>query len=233
MAHLAKGDQACAFCGQIAPCFYLGGQRHGCFDCLREGRLTFSHDTEIGFVSPQGVRRLYRDQRKVPDSFNRGAFTSLLQTPQFTSWQEPRWLAHCDDFMTYLGEWKPQEFRRQDHDGDGRKLFLAMTAEDSARLWDDATPQGSDGTRRLVRHLLRLPVPPMRQAPGVLGLPLTRGSGQPRPTGRSRRVGHRLVPRPPHSPRQGQRGGRSFPRPVGHPLVPNGSPVRPRRRLLE
>lgn len=141
MAQLAKGQQSCSFCGQRALCFQLDGAKRGCFPCLRRGHFTFDHNTEIGLLTPQGMERLYGSEKGISDQFDRAAFAALLKTPRFTTWQEEEWLIHCNDFMIYLGEWKPQDFRRNAKDGDGRRLFLEMT--DKAHLWDEATPGGA------------------------------------------------------------------------------------------
>jgi uncharacterized protein CbrC (UPF0167 family) len=92
------------------------------------------------------VQTFYSDQKEMPDHFNRAALAALLRTPQFTTWQEEQWLIHCNDVMVYLGEWKPQDFRKNAKDGDGRRLFLDMTDKELAHLWDEATPEGAKGS---------------------------------------------------------------------------------------
>ena len=143
MANLAEGQQSCSFCGQHAKCFQLDGPKFGCIPCLRLGRFMFHHNTEIGLLTSRGLKEIYPGQRKIPEHFNRSAFAALLKTPQFTTWQEEEWLTHCNDFMVYLGEWKPKDFRTNAKNGDGRRLFLEMTDDDLAHLWDEATPEGA------------------------------------------------------------------------------------------
>jgi len=143
MAHVAEGDQKCTFCEHTGTCFDLGGGAYGCFACLRQGRFFFDYGTEIGHLTPAGTKRFYPSQKKVPKRFNRATFAALLRTPQFTTWQGEEWLIHCDDFMIYLGEWKPGDFRQKAQDGDARKLFLEMTNKELAHLWDAATPKGA------------------------------------------------------------------------------------------
>ncbi|HSZ59587.1 MAG TPA: CbrC family protein [Tepidisphaeraceae bacterium] len=143
MAHLAKDQQSCSFCGQRALCFQLDGEKYGCFPCLRQGRFLFDHNTEIGLLAPAGLKPFYANQKQIPDHFNRAALAALLRTPRFTTWQEEEWLIHCNDFMVYVGEWKPKDFRRNAKDGDGRRLFLEMTDKELAHLWEEATPEGA------------------------------------------------------------------------------------------
>jgi uncharacterized protein CbrC (UPF0167 family) len=62
----------------------------------------------------------------------------IRRTPQIVTWQEERWLAHCNDFMAYVGTWEPSDFVANSPSGDGRALFLDMTDEDEAHLWDES-----------------------------------------------------------------------------------------------
>jgi uncharacterized protein UPF0167 len=145
MSHLAQGERRCSFCETTGLCFSLEGDEYGCIDCLRRGRFYFSHQTEVGYLSPdEGLSSETGRQRKLARTFNRANLAALLRTPQFVTWQGERWLVHCDDFMTYLGEWKPHDFQHHAPNGDGRKLFMGMfDQKELAALWDETTPAGA------------------------------------------------------------------------------------------
>ncbi len=145
MDRLADGQHTCSFCGQLGRCFRLDQRRHGCFECLRQGRFLFDHDTEIGLLTSDGLRHFYNHHQRVPKNFNKAAFRTLLRTPEYVTWQQGIWLTHCDDFMIYLGEWKAKDFHQHSENGDGRSLFLDMTDKVQAFLWDRATPVGAKG----------------------------------------------------------------------------------------
>lgn len=142
MAHVAEGQPTCSYCGNAGPCFRLPDAKSGCFDCLRGGRFGFLHETEAGLLFPgRGLRPEGRAQRRLAERLN---LPALLRTPQYVTWQGERWLVHCDDFMTYLGEWKPRDFIRHSVNGDGRTLFREMVEDPHlARLWDETTPAGA------------------------------------------------------------------------------------------
>ena len=156
MAYLSEGDHKCDFCNCTVRCFSLDetdvpkdGAQYGCADCLRKGRFHFWHDTEVGLLTEKSPlpRHVYKHNKSVPEGFNQAAFATLLRTPQIVTWQQEVWLTHCNDFMAYLGTWKPVDFHLQAKDNDGRKLFLEMTDADLAHLWNEATPTGDDGPK--------------------------------------------------------------------------------------
>jgi uncharacterized protein CbrC (UPF0167 family) len=154
MCDLEPAPQACDLCGERRPCFRLGGATLttprtgpklsvGCVACLKSGRFYFGHDTEAGLTDGARLRREYDRHRRV--AIPPQAVIELGRTPGYPTWQQSPWLVHCDDFMAYLGEWKPADFHRSAPEGDGRALFIAMTDGDNAReFWDGATA-GSDG----------------------------------------------------------------------------------------
>jgi len=152
MADLLEGENRCSICGETGTCFSLHhasykGDRDGkgCLDCLRKGRFFFPHETEAGSLTGRrAALEPLHPRHKVPEDFNRVAFAALLKTPQFITWQGELWLTHCDDFMIYLGEWKPRDFETHANDGDSRRLFLEMTDEDMNHLWDAAIPDGAE-----------------------------------------------------------------------------------------
>jgi uncharacterized protein CbrC (UPF0167 family) len=117
--------------------------KYGCADCLRVGRFGFWHDTDIGLLDDKGLTHVYKHNGTPPDGFSQEALVALRRTPQFLTWQQELWLSCCKDFMAYVGTWGPGEFAKRAPDGDGRKLFFAMTRDESLRpLWDHACPEG-------------------------------------------------------------------------------------------
>jgi uncharacterized protein CbrC (UPF0167 family) len=64
---------------------------------------------ERKLVTPEAVRELWR-------------------TPSFPTWNEVDWPIHCHEFMTYLGEWQPAEFK-------SREQFAEMTEPGFHQLW--------------------------------------------------------------------------------------------------
>ena len=62
----------------------------------------------------------------------------------------------CNDFIDYLGVWKPQDFRRQASDDDGRKFLLEMTpTSEMTACGMPLHPDVRQQPEELVRHLLR------------------------------------------------------------------------------
>jgi hypothetical protein len=140
--------------------------QRGCWRCLRTGRFLISHETEIGYVCEAGLhlggypgedcplvgdldtspRPVTLPNGVVFDGLRSGSLPGLLRTPGYTTWQGERWLTHCQDFMVYLGEWKPAGFQQRAHAGDGRALFLQMTGggTEAEFLWPEGEPDRSD-----------------------------------------------------------------------------------------
>jgi hypothetical protein len=132
----------------------------GCLDCLRAGRFGFDHFTEAGLVTAEGLVEVFGEAQSevvypvtpegvvidvtVRDPEHREAIdptaqAELRRTPPFSTWQDPTWLCHCDDFMVYLGHWTQDHFEAAAPDGDGRSFYLSMAEED----WDrDRWPEG-------------------------------------------------------------------------------------------
>ena len=64
---LLSGNRICSLCGQPGRCFPLDAVisaelseeerrgKIGCYDCLRRDRFGFSHDTEVGLVTEDGL----------------------------------------------------------------------------------------------------------------------------------------------------------------------------------
>jgi len=154
------GNRTCSLCGQSGRCFPLDGVniselseeerrgKIGCYDCLRQDRFGFSHDTEVGLITEDGLlhfdelddtpKRVFvvaTDGEAVADSaplvhpppphVSEEAVAELRRTPGFSTWQEVTWPVHCNDFMAYLGIWGPEDFAEA-LPGAGRQLFFEM-----------------------------------------------------------------------------------------------------------
>ena len=155
MGDLVEGDTICSLCGRSGRCFRLEyalctslapdtkETGVGCFDCLREGRFEFWHDTDIGMLDEKGLTHVYKHNQEPPPSFPASALMELRRTPQIVTWQQELWLTHCNDFMAYMGTWEPKDFYASAPGGDGRALFLEMTDKDESHLWDESLRQGA------------------------------------------------------------------------------------------
>lgn len=156
MLHLAPSLVACAFCSGVGTAFDLdaaicvahderkGSSMFGCPACLQAGRFGFEHNTDVGTLSETGLRQEYRSHGTPPESLRPDALDTLRRTPDVLRWQYEPWLTHCNDFMAYVGVWRPSDFVRRAPDGDGRGLFLRMTRDaDLRHVWDAECPSGS------------------------------------------------------------------------------------------
>ena len=156
MAFFREEPSACTLCGAVRPGFALDyalcpalptdmkERGRGCYDCLRAGRFEFWHDTEVGLLDERGLTKEYRDHRLPCSGFPEEARIELRRTPQIVTWQQERWLTHCDDFMAYIGTWGPGDFYANAEGGDGRALFRAMTDADLGHLWEASLPAGKE-----------------------------------------------------------------------------------------
>jgi len=154
MSGLCREDKPCAFCGSTGRCFELehatcpsltDAQKErafGCTSCLKKGRFEFWHDTEIGLLDENGLKHVYRHNKRRPADFSRASLVELRKTPQIVTWQQEIWLTHCSDFMAYIGTWEPSDFTANAPDGDGKSLFLSMTDDDLCHLWDASLRSG-------------------------------------------------------------------------------------------
>ncbi|MFL5331408.1 MAG: CbrC family protein [Gemmataceae bacterium] len=156
MSDLVERDVACSLCGQPGRCFRL---EHalcpsialdaketgvGCFDCLRQGRFEFWHDTDIGLLDENGLTHVYNHNQSPPPDFPASALVELRRTPQIVTCQQELWLTHCNDFMAYIGTWDREDFYAHAPGGDARALFHDMTDEDYRHLWDESLPPAAE-----------------------------------------------------------------------------------------
>ena len=137
MVGLLPGIRTCSFCGQPGRCFSLDnlvGLEHtekeqqgkvGCLDCLRRDCFGFAHDTEVGFITEEGLEPYdgYNDKARrlflvgsdgeatlsgtplAPlrtPKVSEEAVVELRRTPKFSTWQDFLWPGHHNDFMAYL-----------------------------------------------------------------------------------------------------------------------------------
>jgi uncharacterized protein CbrC (UPF0167 family) len=150
MSGLRRVVEPCHFCGATGRAFRLDGAtcddvpdragKFGCPACLVRGRFSFWHDTELGLLLETGLE----SPLEAPPAFRAEALEELCRTPRIVSWQQERWLTHCDDFMVYLGVWAPSDFVRHAGEAGARDLFLRMTREPAQRdLWDASCEPGA------------------------------------------------------------------------------------------
>ena len=172
-----SGNRTCSLCGKSGRCYPLENVdssklttetrkgKLGCYDCLRQDRFGFTHDTEVGFITedgilsfddfddtPQRVFTVTSDGEVVANNtplvnppkphVSEEAISEMRRTPDFSTWQDFIWPAHCDDFMAYLGIWEPEDFAQAAPEGEGRQLFLDMVNPAFHSLW----PEYGDAT---------------------------------------------------------------------------------------
>jgi uncharacterized protein len=130
-----------------------------CYECLRSGRASVSHSTELGLVdfptSQDGMARggdfetaaMHRLKTSVLKRFDDGSeligthvphevLQELLRTPRHPALQNEYWPFHCGDFMAFLGNWEQDDFERQ-APGCGREWFAEhMQSEDWEDMWE-------------------------------------------------------------------------------------------------
>jgi uncharacterized protein CbrC (UPF0167 family) len=143
---LQDGEKTCSICGQSAKCFYLNTWRanrsveceslsisdrdsrevedddrippaFGCTSCLAQGKFSFVHATELGCIN-----RTF----EASDVITRKMIEDITRTPHHFTCGDELWLAHCGDFMTYLGIWQPINFERAAANGNGRAIFAQV-----------------------------------------------------------------------------------------------------------
>lgn len=147
MSNYVEGSHMCSYCKtKSKDCFEVppvenesasSVNRIGCYSCLRAGRFEFWHDTEFGLLLDDGLKEFYDYHIPPTEMLDSKVLQELRRTPQIVTIQQERWLVHCGDFMTYIGRWDPVDFISHSPTGKGRDLFLDMTAEYQAHLWDD------------------------------------------------------------------------------------------------
>lgn len=144
----------CSICGKYGECFSLQyaittlynddekEEKKGCYQCLREGKFEFWHDTEFGVLDENGFSKVYNHNADNPPTLSESTLAEMRRTPQIITWQQELWLCHCNDFMMYKGIWEPLDFYKNSSTGDGRDLFMEMTNKESNHLWDDSLQDG-------------------------------------------------------------------------------------------
>lgn len=146
MHGLLETPQECSFCGDEDRCFHLQeSDQLGCVACLAEGRFGFFHVTEAGYVIEgkliHSLDEEIPETEKPEEIVSPQSVAELWRTPDFPTWNEVEWPVHCRDFMVFLGEWKPEDFKRHGAPSP-RDLFLAMTEPECHGLWPaDTEPE--------------------------------------------------------------------------------------------
>ena len=134
MADVYEKAQKCCVC-QDEKIGYLDGPNHICLDCNPHHIFK---DTEAGILNDKLEFICDDNEQKLTGINipleNRGEFS---RTPNFITWQQGRWLNHCDDFMVYLGEWKPLDFLVKSSTNlmTPYELFKEMTDFDEIPEW--------------------------------------------------------------------------------------------------
>jgi uncharacterized protein CbrC (UPF0167 family) len=157
MEGLAAEPGPCRYCNQRLPCIVSetsdGETTYACLACLRDGRWTARHDTELGWTEGDGFQRIVNPEdvwkgkplRTVheapPAAFCPQAIQSLCRTPRFKTIQHYVWLVHCNDFMAYIGRWEPDDFVRNAPDGDARAFCESMLWDWQSDTWDQYAGQ--------------------------------------------------------------------------------------------
>ncbi|MDI7227741.1 CbrC family protein [Leptospira santarosai] len=113
----------------------------GCIDCLRLGSFFYRHGTEAGelrenlFVKFDYDRQAYDPVDPQP-SIDEIAKLELRKTPSFRTFQGDVWLVHCDDFMTYIGVWDFEDFKKNDPNGNVLNFFIQTAGKNAAYDWN-------------------------------------------------------------------------------------------------
>lgn len=88
----------CPCCGKQTDVYYTApfyaeeDVENLCPECIASGAAAEKFD---GYFLDPAAAEGVSDNAKVDEL--------VLQTPSFHSWQEPMWIAHCDDFCAFLG----------------------------------------------------------------------------------------------------------------------------------
>jgi uncharacterized protein CbrC (UPF0167 family) len=133
------GKRTCPNCLEDKSCFIIpphGEFENLCTDCLRVVNIEFSHDTEKGIVSKNGLLPNTPDEYNIYKHVKLEYIKKLLDTPEFRTIQGGQWKLHCDDFMEFQGVWEPSDFTEHSKTN-GKDLFMKMTEESSNFLWDE------------------------------------------------------------------------------------------------
>lgn len=146
------GPAICSSCNTEASFpVNKSGDIHVCYDCLRDGRAAFTHDTEFGMVgyedavrglthgvpglSVSGYETILSENGWNQVKVRSNVLLELVRTPGFVTWQGERWLFCCSDLMTYVGEWQQADFSRQAKDGRGHVLFNQLCSGEDWTGW--------------------------------------------------------------------------------------------------
>lgn len=154
MCDFITEKSVCSICEKIDFCFELDYTitnefdendkegKFGCYNCLREGRFEFWHDTEFGMLDEDGLTKVYNHNQDNPPAIATETLTEMRRTPRILTWQQELWLTHCNHFVIYNGTWTPKDFNENSKDGDGRALFMDITDNELSHLWDESLLEG-------------------------------------------------------------------------------------------
>ena len=141
----------CSFCGtQDSPQLELDASytiitehsepiESACINCLIEKKYAFEHQVEGGFLTKEGIllesekfpylkdssdyseNLLPKETRLV--AIETSNVQDLMSTPPFSAYQGAVWLTHCNDFMTFIGNWEHNDFVAKSPDGNAQNYF--------------------------------------------------------------------------------------------------------------
>ena len=103
----------------------------GCMECLRQGRFTVWHYTDVGEIE----NGEFTSESKRGLTIAKESILELSRTPSFSTFQQAIWLSHCNDFMAYLGEWEREDFNKNAPEGEGQKLFGEVEQAEPGEEW--------------------------------------------------------------------------------------------------
>ena len=115
--------------------------QYACLDCLRKRKYEYRHKTELGILRESGFTALdhhtgHYKMIEQPSQISQESIEELRITPPFRAWQGPCWLTHCNDFMTYLGIWRFDDFKKNSTDGNAFNYFVQITPKGTAPNYD-------------------------------------------------------------------------------------------------
>ncbi|WP_445456713.1 CbrC family protein [Flavobacterium sp. HNIBRBA15423] len=144
-----NSENTCFFCGkqdspQLHDAYTIIAQdsenaESVCLKCLLEKKYAIEHKVEGGFLKKEGI---LLESEKDPDIKNSYCYAEyilpiekqlmaideskrqeLMHTPPFSTFHGAVWLIHCNDFMTYIGNWEHEDFVEKSPNGNAQEYF--------------------------------------------------------------------------------------------------------------
>jgi uncharacterized protein CbrC (UPF0167 family) len=140
-AYTLEDEVECDICHQVKKCFD-GSKCYPkytyaafCFDCLAAGRLdevgAYGVEADFGALKTQLQKsnpglspdKVAERAREITKRFE-------VTTPQFPTWQDWRWPAHCGDYCQLIRLAGQEDFNELAEDGNGKELFRRSLYKD-------------------------------------------------------------------------------------------------------